>query len=323
MSTQLKAGVGSGPSGARNADVAEVVSEVLEEVRAHGDVAVRRYSEKFDQWSPESLPARQRPDRRARRVVAGPGGRGHPDGAGQRARLRPAPARHDAGPRGRDPARRGARPQAPADRGVGGLRAGRPLPADRVGAHDGRDRQGRRRRAGDRVHPTAARGDPRGHRGGPPPRRRRRDLPARRGAGRRRDGDRHREHRPGRPDRGPGQRLRRGGQAPAVRRGRHRPLRRSDRDPRGGRRRGRPVRGRRRPAQPGRARPRLPGRPDHHLGAGGSRGHAPHRGDPARHADQRHGRPRLARPRRGARRPRPRRGVRPGRHASPASTCRS
>ena len=55
MSTQLKAGVGSGPSGARNADVAEVVSEVLEEVRAHGDVAVRRYSEKFDQWSPESF----------------------------------------------------------------------------------------------------------------------------------------------------------------------------------------------------------------------------------------------------------------------------
>ena len=55
MSTQLKAGAGSGPSGARNADVAEVVSEVLEEVRAHGDDAVRRYSEKFDQWSPESF----------------------------------------------------------------------------------------------------------------------------------------------------------------------------------------------------------------------------------------------------------------------------
>jgi sulfopropanediol 3-dehydrogenase len=55
MSTQLKAGAGSGPSGARNADVAEVVSEVLEDVRSHGDDAVRRYSEKFDQWSPESF----------------------------------------------------------------------------------------------------------------------------------------------------------------------------------------------------------------------------------------------------------------------------
>lgn len=55
MSTQLKAGAGSGPSAPRNADVAEVVNEVLEDVRAHGDDAVRRYSEKFDQWSPESF----------------------------------------------------------------------------------------------------------------------------------------------------------------------------------------------------------------------------------------------------------------------------
>ena len=32
--------------------VAEVVSEVIADVRERGDVAVRQYSEKFDRWSP-------------------------------------------------------------------------------------------------------------------------------------------------------------------------------------------------------------------------------------------------------------------------------
>ena len=52
-------------------------------------------------------------------------------------------------------------------------------------------------------------------------------------------------HRPGRPAGGPGQRLRGRGQAAAVRRGRHRPVRRADRDPGDRRRRRRPG-GRRR-----------------------------------------------------------------------------
>ena len=64
------------------------------------------------------------------------------------------------------------------------------------------------------------------------PGRRRRDLHPRRRPGRRRTGARHRDDRPGRPDRRPGQRLRRRGEAAALRRGRHRSVRRPDRDPR-------------------------------------------------------------------------------------------
>ena len=94
---------------------------------------------------------------------------------------------------------------------------------------------------------------------------RRRDLPARRRPGGRRHGPRHRDDRPVDLIAGPGQRLRRRGQAAAVRRGRHRPVRRPDGDPRHRRRARRPVRRRRRPAQPGRARPRLAGGPGHHL----------------------------------------------------------
>jgi sulfopropanediol 3-dehydrogenase len=37
------------------ADVSAVVSAIIEDVRADGDLAVRRYSEKFDSWSPESF----------------------------------------------------------------------------------------------------------------------------------------------------------------------------------------------------------------------------------------------------------------------------
>ena len=90
-----------------------------------------------------------------------------------------------------------------------------------------------------------------------------RDLPRGRGAGDRRARLRHGEHRAGRQDRRPGQRLCGGGQAPSVRPGRHR---------HGGgavggggdRRQGqRPGVDRRRPAGSGRARCRGAGHPDH------------------------------------------------------------
>ena len=65
---------------------------------------------------------------------------------------------------------------------------------------------------------------------GAAPRRRRRDLLPGRRAGGRRDGARHRDDRQGGHAGRAGQRLRRGGQAAAVRPGRHRPVRRPDRD---------------------------------------------------------------------------------------------
>ena len=36
-------------------DVSTVVKEVIDDVRANGDVAVRKYSDKFDNWSPVSF----------------------------------------------------------------------------------------------------------------------------------------------------------------------------------------------------------------------------------------------------------------------------
>ena len=154
------------------------------------------------------------------------------------------------------------------------LRARRALPDARLGVHDGRRRQGRRRRAGRRRA------------------RRRAAARASHPAMLLRDGDlraptqilclggvqalaamafgieglRARRH-----DRRRRQRLRRRGQAPAVRPGRDRPARRADRDPRDRRRARRPRARRRRPARPGRARPELAGGPDHDLGASSAR----------------------------------------------------
>ena len=44
----------------RSAGVRETVTQVIADVRARGDVAVREYSEKFDGWSPGLVPARRR-----------------------------------------------------------------------------------------------------------------------------------------------------------------------------------------------------------------------------------------------------------------------
>ncbi|WP_328415411.1 histidinol dehydrogenase [Micromonospora sp. NBC_00389] len=60
MSTHLKSPTGGVPAAHGNDDVSTVVREVIKDVRANGDEAVRRYSEKFDNWSPESF--RLRPD---------------------------------------------------------------------------------------------------------------------------------------------------------------------------------------------------------------------------------------------------------------------
>ena len=41
-------------------DVSAIVNGVIDDVRAEGDVAVRRYSEKFDKWSPKSFQLSER-----------------------------------------------------------------------------------------------------------------------------------------------------------------------------------------------------------------------------------------------------------------------
>lgn len=42
-------------TGSAKVDVSSIVRGVIDDVRANGDAAVRKYSEKFDKWSPASF----------------------------------------------------------------------------------------------------------------------------------------------------------------------------------------------------------------------------------------------------------------------------
>ncbi|MFI2781298.1 histidinol dehydrogenase [Streptomyces sp. ALB3] len=64
----LKSPVPAGQVRAARADVADRVRTILDDIREQGDEAVRRYSEKFDGWSPESF--RLGPDE-IEKIVAG------------------------------------------------------------------------------------------------------------------------------------------------------------------------------------------------------------------------------------------------------------
>jgi sulfopropanediol 3-dehydrogenase len=55
MSRQLKQAASQAALRQDRSDVADVVAGVLADVRERGDAAVREYSEKFDNWSPESF----------------------------------------------------------------------------------------------------------------------------------------------------------------------------------------------------------------------------------------------------------------------------
>ena len=288
----LKRGASASSRREEDAKVRATVEAILADIEARGDAAVRDYSERFDQLHARELPARGRRDRRARRAGA-----------------RRATSTTSASPRRRC----GASPRRSAPRctdievetlpgvilghkqhpGAVGrlLRAGRQVPDGRLGAHVGASPPRSPACRASSPPPPPFQGEPQpGDRRGHAPRRRARDLRARRHAGGRRDGARHRDDRARRHAGRPRQRLRRRGQAPALRPRRHRPLRRADRD-HGDRRRDRRRRAlRHRPARPGRARLQLAGRAGHQLptklaeaDAGRDR---PHPGDPADRRDR-------------------------------------
>ena len=71
MSRQLKQAASTAALRQERSDVAEVVAGVIEDVRQRGDAAVRHYSEKFDNWSPESF--RLAPEEIERIVASVPG----------------------------------------------------------------------------------------------------------------------------------------------------------------------------------------------------------------------------------------------------------
>ena len=241
MPTSLKSAPSKSFIDTAQDDVRDRVTGIIADIRHGGDEAVRRYSEQFDRWSPESFRLSDDADRRDHRHAAAAGDRRHRLRPGPGPPVRPGAARLDDRCRGRDPAGRDPRPPAPSGAGRRVLHPGRQVPADRLGPHDHRHREGGRGAAGGGLHAADPRRDPRRDGRRDEHGRRRRDLHPRRGPGGHRDGDRHRDDGTGRPDRRTGQRVRGRGQAAALRRGRHRPVRRADRDHDHRRRRRRPV----------------------------------------------------------------------------------
>ncbi|MBE4718668.1 histidinol dehydrogenase [Pseudarthrobacter sp. AB1] len=55
MSQILKSALPTGHTGSSKPEVRATVEAIIDDIRTHGDVAVREYSEKFDGWSPESF----------------------------------------------------------------------------------------------------------------------------------------------------------------------------------------------------------------------------------------------------------------------------
>ena len=55
MVRQLKSGQSAATKAASNLQVHQTVEAILEDIAAHGETALRRYSEKFDKWSPASF----------------------------------------------------------------------------------------------------------------------------------------------------------------------------------------------------------------------------------------------------------------------------
>ena len=322
MARYLKRGMDAGAIKAADAAVRATVESILAEVEARRDAAVRELSEKFDKWSPASFKlspqrdrARHRPGRQARP-------RRHQVRAGAGAQLRAEAARDVARPGGRDAAGRDPRPQAHPRELDRLLRAGRALSDGGLRAHVDRHRAGGGRGAHHRLRAAAQGRAASGHRRRHALRRRRRDLRAGRRAGGGRHGARHRHDRARRHDRRPRQRLRGGGQAPAVRPRRHRPARRPHRDADHRRRQRRRRAVRHRPAGPGRARADLAGRPAHHVGEARARHHGRGRAaaeDPPHRRRRRQG---LGRHGRGHRLRQTSTRWSPRPTASPPSTCR-
>ena len=207
MARYLKRGMDASAIKAADAKVRATVEGILADIEdAQGRGGARPVAE-IRQLVAERLPPDAGRDRDGDLAGVQARPRRHQVRAGAGAQLRAEAEGHDARPRGRDAARRHPRPPPHPGERDRLLRAGRALSDGRLGAYVDRHRAGRRRQAHHRlraaVQGRAASGDRRRH----ALRRRRRDLRARRRAGGRGDGARHREHRAGRHDRRPRQRL--------------------------------------------------------------------------------------------------------------------
>ena len=188
----LKRGMDAGAIEEADAKVRATVEGILDQIKQRGDAAVRDLSAQFDKWSPENFKLTPQEIEKAIGQVAQARSRRHQVRAGASARLRAEAARHHEGPRGRDAARRDPRPPPHPGELDRLLRAGRALSDGRLGAHVDRHRARCGREAHHRLRaPLQGRPAPCDRRRDAL-RRRGRDLCARRRAGRRHDGARHR-----------------------------------------------------------------------------------------------------------------------------------
>ena len=110
MPRWLKRGMDAGAIKAADAKVRETVEDILADIDARKDQAVKDLSKKFDNWSPQDFRAVAAGDRARHRAGAEARPRRHQVRAGTGAQLRAKAARDHARPRGRDPARRRAGP---------------------------------------------------------------------------------------------------------------------------------------------------------------------------------------------------------------------
>ena len=212
-------------------DAREVAAEMLADIEARGEAAVRDYAREARPLDRRrSSSRRDEIERRTRDIPAG--GQGATSSSPPR-RCAASPSRsanRSASSRSRSQPGPDRRPAARPGQRRRLLRADRPLRAHRLGLHDHRDRQGGRRADRRRLlDAVSGRGHPSAGALRDEGRRRRRHHDARRRAGDRRDGLRPVHRQAGRHHRRARQQVRRRGQAHAVRQGRHRRLRRARR----------------------------------------------------------------------------------------------
>ena len=193
MPRHIKTAALAGQQEEADAKTRATVEGIIADVAARGDAAVRELSRALRQMVAGELPPVRRARSRPRRQGVAADDRRHQIRAGADPQLRRDPARLAEGCRGRDLARRRARPPPHPGRQRRLLCAGRALSDGRLGAYVDRHRQGRRGRPHHRLHAAEpGRPAPRDDRGDAS-RRRRRDLCAGRRPGGRGDGARHRD----------------------------------------------------------------------------------------------------------------------------------
>ena len=169
-------------------EVRATVEGVIADIRERGDAAVREYSEKFDNYAPESFLLSHDAARRDH----GPLSRSRPSRTSTSCRNRSGVFAQKQRESLTDFEIETLPGVFLGQKHVPVQAAGAYVPGGKypllAGAHDDHDRQGRRRRARRRVHPADPGRTPGRHRRRDAPGRRRRDLPARRRPGGRRPG---------------------------------------------------------------------------------------------------------------------------------------